>query len=110
MWTIGGFAQDFIKRTIINLEYDLFKPNNDKVEVSFVTQSDREDPNAGLLSVIVSCPVKTTLHDWQIKALTGDLSARIGLPTRQWNVSECDIGGHMMFGVRFGECDSFLHV
>ena len=101
MWTIGGYAQDFIKRHVAKDE--MFTDNREHLLVAFITTDTMNNDVAGLVSIIICCPVKDTVHSYQIEALIDRIKEQLELPLGQWNISKSDVDGCMKLCIRFGK-------
>jgi len=100
MFTIYGYLLDLVSRSI---DEDIFTLHRDKMKVNLVTVGASKDSNTGLMSIIISCPVKEPLHSWVLNPTLKRLEEQLGLPMRQWNIGHCSIQDHVKLGIRFGE-------
>ena len=128
MWTIGGYAQDLVKRHLIEVVAPdpeivlvdqqspalpsmpgMLEAHKDKLKVNIFTQKGRDDPVAGFLGVGLSCPVKMPVYSGSVEKLMAKAAEFLALPYYYWNVGPSKVRGcvtlHAFFGMNRTELE-----
>lgn len=90
VWTLGGYAQDFIKR---QLNDDIFAAHKDKLELTFLMKSKPPNPNETLLGIMITCPVLVKMQSRDLTRLLSKLEEQLALPVSRWHMDESDEKG-----------------
>ncbi len=122
MWTIGGYAQDLVKRHLIEVVAPgpeivpglpsmpgILEAHKDKLKVNIFTQKGREDPIAGFLGVGLSCPVKMPVYSGSVEKLMAKAAKWLALPYHYHNIAPSKVKGcvtlHAFFGMNRTELE-----
>ncbi len=121
MWTTGGYAQQLVRRHLIEigtvpellLGTDLVIPNivepyKDKLTMTFLTQKKSTDVHAGFLGIAVSFPVKMPLYGGQVGKLMSKWKEWLGLPYSRYTVGKSKVRGCVKLHLFFGQQKSHL--
>lgn len=102
VWTLGGYAQDFIKR---QLNHDIFDAHKDKLTVTFITSRAGcapPDANEELKGIAIVCPVSVKIQGYAMDELLSKLKEQLALPIARWNISKSDEEGCVKLGIFVG--------
>lgn len=127
MWTTGGYAQQLVKRHLLEVAAELtrveremketgltplpgiLEDHKDKLKLSFLTQQKRTDAHAGFLGIAISCPVKMPVYSGRVETLTSRWKEWLELPYCRWNIGKSKIRGcamlHLFFGMQRSDLD-----
>jgi hypothetical protein len=128
MWTTGGYAQNLVRRHLLEVAAELtrveremkktgltplpgiLEAHKDKLKLSFLTLQKRDDANAGFLGIAISCPVKMPVYSGHVEKLMSRWEKWLGLPYSRWNLgkSKSKVRGCVMLYLFFGMQASHL--
>ena len=122
MWTTGGYAQQLVRRHLLEVALEpellpgtdlempnIVEPHKDKLNLTFLTQQKKEDAHAGFLGIALNWPVKVPIYSGRVEMLAIKWMKWLDLPYYRWTVHKSKGRGcvelYLVFGTQASHLD-----